>query len=106
MHTVNLEYTSLVTDQCTQILDASLASTTLSDLNLEGINLSEVPADLLATAVSRLRNVNLGITDMTTDQCVTVLDASRSSTTLTDLDLADIDLSGVPADLLATAVSR
>ena len=59
LHTINLQFTSLSTDQCTQVLNTSLTSTTLANLNLAGNNLSGVPADILAMAVGRLKIVYL-----------------------------------------------
>jgi len=106
LQTVNLLYSGLSTEQCIQVLEASLSSESLVDVNLSMVNLSGVPADLLARAVSRLQTVNLSHTKLTTEQCIQLLEASLSSTSLVDVDLESINLSGVPAYLLARAVSR
>jgi len=106
LHTVNLGGTNLTTDQCVKVLEASISSTTLVNVNLVYVNLSGVPSEILARAVSRLHTVNLGLTNLTTDQCVKLLEASISSTTLVNVDLGDVNLSRVPSDILARAVSR
>ena len=106
LKTVRLNQSSLTTNQCVSVLKTSLSSTTLAHLDLSGNDLSGVPSDLFAMAVSRLKTVDLVTTEMTTNQCVNVLKISLSSTTLAHLDLWNNDLSGVPADLLAMAVSR
>ena len=77
----------------------------LTDLGLSFVNLSGVPADILAMAVGRLKIVRLSYTKLTTNQCVKVLE-TIPSTRLTNLYLYGIDLSGVPADLLAKNVGR
>ena len=106
LKTVNLKFTSLSTDQCTQVLNTSLTSTTLVDLNLARNNLSGVPANILGMAVGRLKTVNLEYTRLSTDQCTQVLNTSITSTTLADLNLAENNLFGVLAELLATAVGH
>ena len=78
----------------------------LTDLGLSFVNLSGVPADILAMAVSHLKTVCLTFTQLTTNQSVKVLDIIPSSATLTNLDLWGNNLSGVPAAILAMAVGR
>jgi len=83
----------ILTDQCTQMMNTSLASTTLTNLNLAGNNLFGVPANILALAV--------GVVDEgMVFSCIKLLDTIPSSATLIDLDLRGINLSG----LLAMAV--
>jgi len=106
LQTVNLWNTELTTEQCIQVLEASLSSRCLVDINLGHVNLSEVPSHLLAKAVSRLQNVNLWDTKLTTEQCIQVLEVSFSSRSLVDVNLGFVNLNGVPADLLVRAVSR
>jgi len=106
LHIVNLGHTDLTTEQCVALLKASLSSTTLTNLNLEEVNLSKVPAELLANSISRLQVVDLWDTHLTTEQCVAVLKASLSSATLTNLNLKYVNLSKVPAELLANSISR
>jgi len=103
---VNLYSTNLTNDQCIKLLEASLSSTTLIDLDLGNVNLSGVPPNLLASAVKRLKTIRLYMSDLTTDQCIKLLEASRSSTTLVDLALRYVNLSAVPPTILASAAKR
>merc|ERR1719319_1077020 len=103
---VNLCYTRCTTEQCIQVLEVNLSSRSLVDVNLANVSLSGVPSDLLARSVSRLKTVNLYYTDLTTKQCIQVLEVSLSSRSLVDVNLADVNLSGVPADIIAREVSR
>ena len=126
--------TKLTNNQCVKILKAIIFSKTLVKVDLMSnnltcpsvggdpisiesilktrwtrmgyVNLSGVPADLLATAVSRLQMVNLLDTKLIPDQCVTVVEAIYSSKTLVDVDLGCVNLGGVPTELLARAVTR
>ena len=76
----------ILTDQCTQMMNTSLASTTLTNLNLAGNNLFGVPANILALAV--------GVVDEgMVLSCIKLLDTIPSSATLIDLDLRGINLS-------------
>jgi len=106
LQTVNLTYTYLTTEQCIQVLEVSLSSRSLVDVNLLYVNLSGVPSNLLARAVSRLQTVNLWKTKLTTEQCIQVLEASLSSRSLVEVNLTGVNLSGVSSDLLSSAVSR
>ena len=103
LQTVNLCRTNLTTEQWSQVLEASLSSRSLVDVKLYDVNFSEVPADLLARAVSRLKIVNLYKTKLTTEQCIQVVEASISSKTLANVNICDNiqSLRGVPKDLLA-----
>ena len=105
LKTVDLSNTQLTTNQCVKVLETIFSSATLTDLGLSFVNLSGVPADILAMAVGRLKTVRLSYTKLTTNQCVKVLE-TIPSTRLTNLYLYGIDLSGVPADLLAKNVGR
>jgi len=98
--------TRLTSRQCCHIFTQSLKSKTLADLNLEHVDLSQVPSDLLANSLSRLRKVNLTTTNLTTGQCQDLLSATAASTTLLDLDLKCVNLNGVSPHVLAMAVSR
>jgi len=105
LHTVNLSNTRLTTDQCIKVLEATISSNRLVEIDLKHVNLSGVPPDLLARAVSRLHTVDLSSTRLTTDQCVEVLEASISFNSLVNLNLKNVDFGWVSADLLARAVS-
>ena len=87
------------------MLEASLSSRSLVEVNLTGVNLSGVPSDLLSSAVSRLQTADLSFTNLTTEQCIQVVEASISSKTLVNIDIGGNDdgLQKVPEDLLAQA---
>ena len=88
------------------VLEAiSASSSTLVRAQLDVLDFAGVPADLLARAVSRLHTVDLGTTFLTTAQCLAVLEACISSKTLAHVNLCKTDLTQVPAQLLAEAVS-
>jgi len=104
--TINLEDVSQKSYQMTAFLTTSLISTTLQDLNLYGIDLSHVPGPVLAQAIIRLKIINLGHTDLTTDQLTHLFTAILTSRTLSSLILRFNSLSGVAAPLLGQAASR
>lgn len=106
LQTVNLQSTNLTTNQQNKILRVSLSSPKLINVNLYNIDLSKVPAELLAKAVARLETAILGSTRLTTNQCTKLLKLSLSSTTLINVNLCTLNLAGVPGDLLAKAISR
>jgi len=106
LQTALMVNTCLTTDQCVALLTASISSKTLASLHLKNVDLSQVPADLLANSISRLQGINLFGTEIETYQCVSLLKASVASKTLKNISLAEIDLSEVPADLLANSISR
>jgi len=69
-------------DQIHKVLEASLSSTTLIDINFGGVNFSSVNGELLARAISRLQTVNLAHSFLDDSQRVKVREACLSSTTL------------------------
>jgi len=82
------------------------SSTTLKELNLQGIDLSQVPVDMLAKATICLVKVSLRKTKLTSQQCTGLFATNLGRTKLRDLDLANVNLSGVDADLLAMSITR
>jgi len=103
---VDLYRTRLRSGQCRAILSASLESTSLEEINLGWNNLSNVPASILAKAVAGLRGVNLEYTWLRPIQVRKILRESLNSTSLEELDLKEVAMSGVPPRLLAKAVCR
>ena len=96
LQTVNLwtvTYAKQLTpNQCAKVLEAILTSQTLINVEMDCNYLREVNADLLARAISRLETVNLECTSLTTDQCVKVMEACISSTTLVNVSLSFVNL--------------
>ena len=106
LSSVDMRSTHLTTNQWHQVLNASINSTTLVDVNLALVSLSRIEADLLAGAVKRLQKVNLHYIYLTTEQSTEVVKAIISSTTLVDVGLRGVDLRSIRADLLAGAIRR
>ena len=90
----------------TTILSQLAKVESLLNLNLEGANLRDVSTEVLVAAVTGLSRVHLGSTEMTVSQWSSVLTQLSSSSSLTDLNLQLVGLSGVSPSILATAVSR
>lgn len=99
---VNLHYTYLTTEQSTEVVKAIISSTTLVDVGLRGVDLRSIRADLLAGAIRRLHKVSLSYTLLTTEQLTEVF--KDFDATLVDVDLSNVNLRSVQADLLADAV--
>jgi len=95
----------LTAGQCTSLVQETLL-TNLQNLNLYGVDLSLVDSQLLAKAVARLCQVNLGWTRLTSDHTLELCNEILNSETLVDMNLFRVDLSDVPSYLLALAVSR
>lgn len=101
----NLGLTGMSTEQCLGVLKACISSFTLTDVDLAGNNLRMIPEEFLANAVGHLEKVSLHSTQMTTGQCVAVLEVCVSSSKLIDvnMELADRE---IPVELLARAASN
>merc|ERR1712241_1296894 len=82
-----LTCTKLKTSQLTDLLSASVTSTTLEDIDLAQNNLSSVSSVVIARAITKLKIINLKFTDLTTSQLTDLLTASVTSTTLENINL-------------------
>merc|ERR1719319_1950594 len=96
----------LTNKQLTILLEKSLQSDTLTDLNLDGIDLSEISAELLAKVCAILQNVNLRGTQLTAEQMTLILNTSSTSSTLKGLDFTYSDMSNVSLQLVSAAVPK
>ena len=90
-----------------QLLHWSLTSH-LESLDLTGLNLSQVPSDLLSPALHRLRKAFLGFTKLTADQTVHFFTHCHDNLRprSEELCLKAINLSPVPATILAPVLAR
>jgi len=103
---MNLSSAKATAEQYEALLEGSLETNNLQEVNLESGTLAKVPATLLSRAVSRLTKCDLSCTYLETEQLTALLSSSLTSTTLSDLNLDNVNLSGVDAELLANAVAR
>lgn len=80
----------------------------LTELSLEGVDLSKCDPDLLTQVISKLVKVNLTDTHLRTGQLVKILSHIKNSETMTlkMLCLNLINLSWVPEDILSKAVVK
>ena len=97
---LNLRKTRLDTPQVTALLAANLANRSrLRCLDLSGVNLSPVPADLLALSVSRLREADLCLTWLTRDQAAGLATQITRYTRLEHLRLQSATVSLLSPDM-------
>lgn len=92
LSTVSIMDTSLASEQSTAVLKSIQTSSALETLNLFLVDLSEVDEVLLATSLAQLRQVHLGMNYLTSQQCAALLSASIHSTSLTTLEITDMDM--------------
>jgi len=86
---------------------SQIESVSLTDLSLGGNDLSEVPKEMLAKAITKLERVNLKGTSLTAQQLEVILEETVKSSSLVCLDLRDIeDLEEVPNELLGQAIPK
>ena len=105
---VDISSCSLSSEQLRTLFSKIAASSKLQHLYLSYNNLSEVQAELLVTAISRLESVRLYRTHLTTDQLSGIyrMVAERRAGTLKVLGLSGSDHRDVPSDLLASGLTR
>jgi len=103
---VDLEFTDLSTEQMTSILSHVKEDTKIQVLGLGGNDLSSVESGLISTAFTRLVEVDLRLTKLSTDQMTSILSHVMDDTKLKNVVLYGNDLSSVEPGLLATAVNR
>ena len=104
---LRLNDTQLKPDQCTAIFSALLKSEKLTCINLSDNSLSEVPPELLASVLTRVREVYLRRGDLTPHQAVALLEASLAQDSkLKVLDLCAVHLFTLDIELVAKAVNK
>ena len=97
---------SMTGNWSTELLTATLSSTTLAHLDLSHNDLSDVPGDILAAAVGRLVTADLRYTNLTPGQVVDILTKIPTSDTLTKVFLGHADMSRVPEHVLGQAAAH
>ena len=106
LNKLNLEYSNLGTDQCSTILRTIIRCSNILDLNLGGVNLSQVKSSLLGESVLTLEKINLRNCDLSKQQCTRIFSEITRSDKLVELNLSENDLSEQQATLLSSAAIR
>ena len=86
LNKINLKDTLLPIDWCIEVMEKCLESSNLQHVNFEGVDLSEVPCDLLAQFVAKLHSVNLQDTNLTLEQRSELMKVVKGSKMLKDDD--------------------
>jgi len=102
---LNFNLMSFSREEMERVLN-EIPGTPLEHLDLTSVNLSQVSADLLATAVSNLKTVNLSRTHLITDQSIKLFEACSASNTLTKIVLRNENLRSVPTELVTRTISN
>ena len=104
LEVVQLEKTSLTSEQLETVLTAVPENSNLKTLNLSENNLSLVNVTLLLKAISQLKELSLANARLTTHQAEAVLTAIAEDSNLTMLDISGNSLSVVDPATLARLV--
>ena len=103
---VYLKNTNLTNQQVTVLCQVMKENCELKCVNLHNNNLSSVQPELLASAVSKVAEVDLWNTSLTTQQVTVLCQVLSGTCPLESLNLSGNNLSGVEPDLLARAVGN
>ena len=103
---VDLSFSSLSSEQITDVLKSVINSQSLKELHLTGIDLSSVPECILARAVTNVTRASLGKTKLTGTQVTSVLAANLGKSRLRHLDLGQCRLAGADSEVMALSLSR
>lgn len=107
MSEVKLDNTYLRPLQVASLFEFTSAKNCLSVLDMHGNNLSGVEAEKLAVTTNKLSEINLSQTKISGGQCKELFKKMQDHTTkLKILKITDVDLSSVPANVLAEAVNK
>jgi len=106
LSSINLADTQLTPNHCNHLMTSIVSSPSLLQVNLEGVDLSEVPVEHLSEAMKKLKRVDLSDTNLKTEQTIGLLTACQSSTRLVDISVNSVSMEGVPPKLLATTVAK
>ena len=97
---LNLANSNLTEGQVTALFSMMTSGCKISSLNLEEVNLSTVDPKLMASA-SRLAELNLSTTLLTTEQTRILWNAIGEFCSFTSFQMAGVNLANVEPDLLA-----
>ena len=105
---VNLQFARLTGSQLTALLAGISEGSTLSRLDLTGVDLSKVPGNLVAAAVCNLTEVNITGTNLSQDKLSTIFTSimEREELRLERLNVSNCSLSSVSASVLSRVLSK
>ena len=103
---VKLDNTYLRPLQVSTAFEFVCAKNCLRVLDLQGNNLSGVEAEKLGITANRLSEINLSQTKISGLHCKELFRKMQDFTKLRILKINDVDLSSVPANVLAQAVNK
>jgi len=104
-----MEFTS---ERLLENLNAILSST-VKDLNLDKVLLGGVPAQLLARVAGHLTKISISTNwnisndlNLTTEQCIAILETCVTSSKLVEVKLGDVNLREIPSEFLGHAIGH
>ena len=106
MSEVKLDNSYLRPLQVSTLFEFACAKNCLRVLDMHGNNLSGLEAERLALTANRLSEINLSHTKINGVQCKELFKKMQEFTKLKILKITDVDLSSVPANVLAEAVNK
>jgi len=103
LESVILSYTSLTNSHVLALFSAMSQNCQLKKLTLQTNNLSSVLPAVLATAVTRLEDVNLEKTELTNEQITSILAHVQEDTKLKKLFLGGNNIANIEIDIIRNA---
>ena len=101
-----LTCSKLTRSELEQLFSTLVAQNSITDITIESSDLSFLSEDILVKSFSRLRYLELSSTNLTTPQLSALFSMLKDSTELEELVLVRSILSNVPAQDLATTLTR
>jgi len=103
---VSLHGTNLTDNQYQALFSAISQNVQMKNLDLYCNNLSSVEPDILATAITRLEDVDLQVTELSTEQLTKILELLQEDTKLKKLLLQGNNFAGVDLGIIRNASER
>jgi len=103
---LDISRSEFTTIQIKDILEKAFESSTLTELNLESVELSEISEELLASVCFKLHKVNLDYTNLSSEQITSILKICSTSSTLKYISLSNLNVSRVSLEVLSIAIPK
>ena len=103
---VDISRTGMTSQHLQAVFTIMCQESQLKKLAIEGNNLSSIQPAVLAKAISKLEEINIGSTDITSEQVQAVFAAIAVDGPLRKLTIRHNDLSSVQPEVLVTALSK